>query len=481
MGAVTVTPGDFVCGSGTCTRTFDAGSQVTLTALPGSALDGVGSIAGDCAALPCTLSLNGPRAVTVGFRQFTCEPNRSTCTGGRLTACDADGEYATYVVPNGNGEESPVTLTMQDYECPLGCHATQPLCADVDTQMEFNAVLDTPAVSNAGRDIVIPAVGSPAGVVTLDTATWDSTLNEIRLTDTNGGALRVPAVVVVQPSPAPEVLVLTTRTFTLRAGSTLNVVGGRALAIVSHFDLVVAGTIDLSATRNGVDTVGPGSFIDSQVVCTGHFTSGVSGGGTNGCPSGHGSHGATRGDPPPVAPPTLAGGCPGGGGPGIVQLGGIAGGALALVSRTRVSLAAAATIDLSGGHGWAAPGWATGGGSGGTLVVHAPAMVVTSGATVANRGGSGGAAGPSTSSPGLEGTITGTAGAAGGMCAGCGTGGQGSSSAGCGSNGVGSGTALGAGGGGGGRCVVYTLSAPLIPPGTLINGYSSRALVVRSP
>lgn len=480
-GTVIVTPGDFICGSGTCMRTFDAGSEVTIDASPGSVFDGVGLVTGDCAALPCTLRLDGPRAVTVAFRRFTCEPNRSTCIAGKLTNCGADGEYASYVVPNGNGESAPSALTMHDYECPLGCHASQPRCADVDTRMELNGVLDSAAVSNSGVDVVIPAPGNPAGVVNLDTGAWDSALNEIRLTDTNGQTLHVPAVVVVQPAPAPEVLVLATRTFTLRTGSTLNVVGSRALAIVANYDVVVAGTIDLSAARNGVDTIGPGSFTNSETVCLGHFTNGVSGGGSNGCGAGNGSNGASRGDPPPVFPPALAGGCPGGGGTGTFQFGGIAGGALALVSRTIVTLGATSMLDLSGGHGWAAPGWATGGGSGGTVIVHAPALVVANGAIIANRGGSGAAAGPSTSAPGLEGTTTGTAGAAGGMCAGCGTGGTGTSSVGCGGNGVGSGTALGGGGGGGGKCIVYARSTPTIPTGTMPSGYSSQPLVVRSP
>lgn len=480
-GTVQVAPGDFVCSSGTCSRTFDAGSEVTLTGSPASVLDGVASVTGACTSLPCTLNMAGPREVAIEFRRFSCEPNISTCSAGRFTACTADGEYATYVVPNGNGELSPVTLTMRDYTCPLGCHATQAKCADIDTQMELNGALELPAVSDAGRDVVIPTEGSPPGSVMVDTSTWDSTLHEVRVTDTSGQTLRIPAEVVTQPAPAPEILVLTARTFTLRSGSTLDVRGTRALAIVSHYDLLVAGTIDLSAARGTQDTVGPGSFPDSTTTCIGHFTAGVSGGGSNWCSAGSGSNGAARGDTPSVEAPALAGGCPGGRGPGAFQFGGIAGGALGLVSRTKASLAATAVIDLSGGHGWAAPGWATGGGSGGTLIVHAPSLVVANGAVIASRGGSGGAAGPSASAPGQEGPVQGTTGAPGGSCSGCGVGGAGSSVPGCGANGTGSGTALGAGGGGSGVCVAYTLTPPLIPAGTMRSGYSNRTVATRSP
>lgn len=482
-GTVAASPGDFVCGRGTCSRTFAAGTEVTISAAPGSSLDGVGAVGGDCIALPCTLTMSGPRAVTVGFRRFTCEPNSSTCTAGRLTTCGADGEYQSYVVPNGNGEQSPTTLTMHDYACPLGCHATQPRCADIDTQMELNAVLDSPVVSDAGRDVVIPAAGSPAGSITLDTSMWDASLHEVRLTDTSGQTLRVPAEVVVQAAPAPEILVLATRTFTLRSGSTLNVIGGRALAIAAHYDLLIGGTIDLSAVRGTAVTAAPGAVNIDTAACTGRYVAGISGGGTNACLGGAGSNGAGPGAAPAVAPPSLVGGCPGG---FFVNLStfhfaGGGGGALALVARTQVSIGAAATIDVSGGYGWGGSGWATGGGAGGTVVIDAPTLLVATGAIIAGRGGSGGASGPSASANGQEGPVQGTTGASGATCSGCGVGGAGGYETTCARDGTGAGTALAGGGGDRGQAIAYTFTAPLVPANVMRLRYQRRALVVRAP
>ena len=106
---------------------------------------------------------------------------------------------------------------------------------------------------------------------------------EGRLTDTSGQTLRVPAEVVVQAAPAPEILVLATRTFTLRSGSTLNVIGGRALAIAAHYDLLIGGTIDLSAVRGTAVTAAPGAVNIDTAACTGRYVAGISGGGTNAC------------------------------------------------------------------------------------------------------------------------------------------------------------------------------------------------------
>jgi len=482
-GTVAVAPGDFACDTGTCSRTFAAGTEVTLAAMSGSALDAVATVAGDCTALPCTLTMAGPRAVTVGFQRFTCEPNTSTCSAGRLSVCGPDGEYRSYVVPNGNGEQSPTTLLMHDYTCPLGCHATQPRCADVDTQMELNAVLDSAAVSDAGDDVVIPATGSPTGTITIDTSSWDATLHEVRLTDTSGQALRVPAEVVVQAAPAPEILVLATRTFTLRSGSTLNVIGNRALAIVSHYDLLVEGIVDLSAVRGASVVVAPGAVNVDTAPCTGRYVAGISGGGTNACQGGAGSNASAPGTTPMTIPPALAGGCPGG---FMVNLStfhfsGGGGGGFALVSRTQVRLGAASIVDVSGGYGWAGTGWATGGGSGGTVIITAPTLVVASGAIVAGRGGSGGAAGPTSAANGQEGPVQGSTGASGATCTGCGVSGAGGYEAACGRDGTGGGTALAGGGGDRGRAAVYTFTSPLIPAGTMHLRYQPQSIAVRSP
>ncbi len=470
-GSILVAPGDFTCGSGTCEHSYAEGTSLTLTGAPTSDLDGVEAVTGDCTSLPCTLTMSSARSVSVSFRRFSCVPESTTCTAGRFSACGSDGEFLSYDVPNGAGEGMPTTLVMHDYVCPLGCHSTEPRCADVDTQTDLNAVLASTAVSPAGLDIVLPKSGAPAGTIRIDTSSYDAVAHQIVVTDTDGQSVAIPATVVLQPTPAPTLLVLSTRTLTLRTGSTIVVSGPHALAIATHFDLVVNGTIDLSAYVEGHAQAAPGGY-NSGAVCDGHWLNGASGGGSNACGAGNASTGALRGDGAPVHAPYVTGGCPGGPGPGFVQLGGIGGGALGLVSRTRIRLGPASLVDVSGGGGFAGPGWATGGGSGGDIVIITPDLLTAAGARLSGRGGSGGAAGPTASAPGQEGPTAPATWAVGGSCSGCGTGGVGGSEAGCGSNGSGSGTALGGGGGGSGEVSTYTRATPLFPPGSLQIGHS---------
>ncbi len=412
-----------------------------------------------------------PDAATV------CVPEAESCADGRYTRCDATGNFVQHLIPNGGASGEPITITMDDYECPMGCHTTAPRCADIDTLNVVNAALDN-GVSATGTDVVLPLAGSPDGTIALDTGPngqFDSVAAEVRITDTGGGTIRIPAEVLTQSPPAPAVLVLKTRTFTLRAGSTLRLDGARALAIASHFDVRIEGVLDGSGQPGVAEQgAGPGSLGDSA-SCVGQWMSFVSGGAGNMSNGGRSSNGLTGGGLHPAGPPALAGGCAGSG-----QVGG--GGGIQLASRTRIALASTAQIDVSGGGGAGLTNVALGGGSGGNVLLQAPVVFFGPGAVVAGRGGGGGAGGPSGGAAGAEGTVTGTAGAAGGTCSGCGTGGTGGTETSPPTNGTGSTGALGGGGGAAGRCHVRTRTGtPIIPAGTMRLSSSSLVLAPRSP
>jgi hypothetical protein len=481
-GTVRVEPGDFVCASGTCTREFDAGSELVVTATGASELDGVQMIAGDCAASPCTLSnLSGPRAVNVSFARFQCVPGAAPrCEGGLFTQCGDDGNFVSYTIPDSSGEGT-TAVTMDRYECPMGCHADGTRCADIDAGSVFNPVLDE--VSDSSPDIVLPRPGSPAGTITLDTVNgFDSALGQVRIADTSGSVITIPAVRIVQAAPAPQVVVLKTRTFTLRAGSTLRMQGSRALGIVAHRDIVIAGTMDLSADPPGIHGGEGAGSIGSPNGCAGQFVDVVSGGGGHGCVGGRASNGALGGSMPALPTRTVHGGCSGGAGPGLFQFPGGGGGGLMLVSRSRVVLTGASVLDASGGGGWGASSWASGGGSGGQVLIQTPALSLAAGAVVAGRGGSGGAASGTTSAHGVEGPVSGSTPAPGATCSGCGVGGPGGVETGSCSipSGMGSGSAIGAGGGAAGQCTAYTRIAPTVPAGMMKIRYQYLVLASRS-
>ena len=270
-GTITANPGAFTCSASTCTRFYDAGTNLTVAAAGTSSLDGVGTVTGDCTAMPCTLNnLTSPRSATVSFVRFQCVPSSQVCTAGRSTQCDTTGNFVSYLVPNGAADGSAATLTMNMYQCPMGCHATQPRCADIDASNGFNAALDATATSSAGLDLALPRLATiAAGLVVIDTNNFDSGTGETVVTDADGVTIRVPAQIIVQGAGLPEILVLKVRSFTIRPGRTVEVRGIRALGISSHFDAYVAGILDLSSEVSVGRRRSPG-MVASEGGCSGN-------------------------------------------------------------------------------------------------------------------------------------------------------------------------------------------------------------------
>ena len=446
QGQLTAMPGTLACGTGTCSAFFDAGAVITVDSAPSTGLDLATGVSGACGALPCAVTMDGPRAVTASFTRVVCVPSSRSCTGGRFTDCDATGNYVRYDVPNGGADGTPVTLVMDDYLCPLGCHTSGTRCNDISTSLD--AIMDTPEVSPAGIDLVLPRSASiPAGVITINSGSFDEATQEVVIIDADGQSLLVPASFVDLGAPFPGVLVLKVRSFTLRSGSQLRASSDPAVAIASHFDVFLAGVVDLASSRTRGPA--PGSLVTFG-SCTGvwdqagSMTSG--GGGGAATDGGDGTTPGTGGIA--FASSGTFGGCD--------STGGAGGGALQIVSRNRIALAATGGIDVSGSGGDFFGAHAFGGGGGGKVILQAPVFSAAPGSFLVGRGGSGAAtnADGTVAVPGNDGP-RGVVGATSVTCAGCGTSGAGGTE-----NvnfGVG-GDAVGHAGGGGGLGMYYRAS-----------------------
>lgn len=470
-----------------CTEVINSGSMVTLRATPTAGDVFYGWSGGGCTGSgDCTTTLSSSTTVTATFDN--CVRSTETCSAATYTSCGADGDFVSHTVPNGGANGESLVLTMQNYACPMqACHATQPRCADIDASNTFNTALDASQTSADGLDVEL-TMG--AANVTIDTGNYNAAAGTTTITRADGSTLVVPAAIITQPAnppnaPAgPDVLVLKVRTFSVRPGAYVEVRGTRALGIVSHFDVFVAGTLDLSANANL-----PGAGHSTYPQCAGSQNATATGGAGNIDTGGSSSAGASGGQLTYggyLQP--IQGGCAGGSvvvSAANTVRGGQGGGSLQVVSRRRVAIAGTGSVNVSGGGGVAAidtvlfQGRASGGGSGGGVLVEAPTVQFASGSAIAGRGGSGAAATQSgTLASGVEGPATGSAGAPSTMCTNCGVGGAGGSeSATPGSGTGGSAAQLGGGGGAVGRCYVRNTSGSLSPPaGTMKIRFQALAL-----
>lgn len=400
-----------------------------------------------------------------------CEPDQAQCSGEALTVCGPDGRFVRYDVPNGGPLGEPVSITLDGYPCPLGCHATEARCNDVAPSNGLTRALDTADVGLSGVDVLLD---DTSGDIIVSTNAGAPN-GEIVIVEPGGDEIAVPAEVITQVD-GPDIVVLKVRTFTVREGVHLKLAGTKAIAIVSHLDVYIAGHVNLSGTN-----VGAGASQNS--TCNVALAPGPGGGGGNYGRGGDASNGSAGGANLEVLQPgliPLQGGCS--------NYLGVGGGAIQIVSRTKIALSPNGLINVSGrqGSGLVSGGtlYAFGGGSGGGVVLEAPSIVFALGSRVAGRGGGGAAANATNNTH-----AAGTAGDAdlsatsipGGMCTGCGTGGSGGTESTPPGSGSGiSGTTLAGGGGAVGRCVAANRSGVLLPPsGTMKIRFTSRAIAAR--
>jgi hypothetical protein len=360
----------------------------------------------------------------------------------------------------------------------------------METSNGLNAHLD--AATPTGKDV--PS-GFPAmrTLKSINTSNFDSTNGTTAVVLDDNSTDTLPAAVVSQGAGYPEILVVIVRSFKIPSGTTVNVSGARALAVVSHFDIYIAGTLDASGLAGG-----PGRY--GLANCQGSYFSNASGGG-GGWSSGGASSTTGSGGQSYYSVVPLIGGC--GGGASGTSLGstsgGRGGGAIQLDSRTRIAVAATGLINV-GGEGGPAGCASTiqcdflvafGGGAGGALLFESPTVLMATSSVVAGRGGNGAQiwlssfAGESYGSNGQHGSVTGSANPANPPCSGggCGVGGTGGTeTSNPGGWGSGTGSAKGGGGGGVGHCTVKNAAGSFTPAaGTMKLRFDGTSVIPTRP
>lgn len=281
----------------------------------------------------------------------TCEPETSSCSDSVESVCDADG----HATPRA---------------CALGCF-DDTRCADVDASNRLTQFLDD---AEGG-----PALDLPDGTI-IDTGTQEIIVD--------GLPIDITPVLLAAPADPGGIEVLVFAVSSLSITGDVVTRGGPALAFVSDGDVAIGGVVRALAGP-GLDGTGGG---DNLVVCgssVGHI-SGRGGGGFGGRggdggditdgPTG-GAGGAIVGDETMI--PLR------GGGQDPSFLG--AGGALQIVSRSRISVSEGGAINAGGIAGMDNR---TGGSAGGGVLLEAPVVVVAgAGSAIAANGGGGGCGG----------------------------------------------------------------------------------------
>lgn len=314
-----------------------------------------------------------PRPSPVGVDDGGPGTPTSGCTANQLLRCDG----SSLVRCNSDGT-AEITGA-----CSLGCSVSPLHCTDIDPSNGLARYLDM-AAGEPDLDLGTKAtINTKDGTVTVD-----------------GKSVVVRSALVAQPS-APTILVFIVHSLTANdvtvTGDTSGNSGGNAFALVSEGDIKIGGVFNASATGNAR---GPGVYDDAickggSSALSGSSLSGTGGGGFGSAGGAGGSASTADGSATggsggkPTGTPTLIplrGGCDSGHPDGTnPSTGGAGGGAIQLVSRSRVSVIGVVAANGSSLYG---------GGSGGGILIEAPTVEVT-GSVVTNGGaGSGGCLGP---------------------------------------------------------------------------------------
>lgn len=320
------------------------------------------------------------------------------CTGGVCNACTPNTttcQNDTLVVCNGNGTVQSAT------PCALGCGATpNPHCKALVPSYGVSAPtgtlpdlhIDDMATLSIANCNTFPYTAS----LTIGTTNTSITGAQVDRVTQNGG---------------PPICVVRFGKITIDAGKTLTVVNdggfGTVLSLQSTGDILINGTVAFSNSSTGpapgTQATVVGSSSSGELAPgaggAGAARAGGTGGACNGC-AGMNHPGRTGGPAITTIDTVLTPGSKGGnvvtGGSVAIGRGngGAGGGAIQLVSLTRVSIGATGQIVLNG-KGGSGPQYVralgAGGGSGGTLVIEAPAVSLSAGSlAVANGGGAAG-------------------------------------------------------------------------------------------
>ncbi len=313
-----------------------------------------------------------------------CQPNSANCVGTSQVAmeyvtCDASGAVVSRVVCNAGCDDQ-------------ASNAVPDGCLDIDPRNCLAPYLDM-------------ASTEPAFVLTGQT-TFNTDTGQV--TNSVSGSVSMVSSIVDQPScPTDAVRVFMVGSLGIENAQAT---GSHAMALVSNGDLTISGHFSVSA----VGTLPGPAGRTAGVTClgaTGQIGTATegnagSGGGSFAGAGGRGGNISTAtpllGGSPGVPIPNsdtfelepLLGGCRGGMTAGTLAGGG-AGGAVQIVSRTRIFLDAG-SISANGGGGGvegsspSATDTSAGGGSGGGILVEAPVVEGSGGAGLYANGGAGG-------------------------------------------------------------------------------------------
>jgi hypothetical protein len=345
-----------------------------------------------------------PRPSPVGGADDGDNMPPSICTANKPLRCD--GSNLVHCTSDGTAEVTEA--------CTLGCSASPLHCNDIDPSNGLARYLDM-AAGEPDLDLGMTAIiNTSDGTVMVD-----------------GKSVVVRSALVAQPS-APTILVfivhsLTANDVTIK-GDVSGASGGDAFALASEGDIRIGGIFNASAS---IGHGGPGVYNDANCKGgngrgSGSSLSGAGGGGFGAAGSAGGSAstdsdsatGGSSGQPTGTSTLIpLRGGCDSGATddehPRAVGSGG---GAMQLVSRTKISIIGVVAANGSS---------LSGGGSGGGILIEAPIVEVT-GSVVAN--GAGGNSGCLFATPGENGRLD-TTPALGGTCSAGGAGGNGGAGA----------------------------------------------------
>jgi len=279
-----------------------------------------------------------------------CTPNQALrCDAGSLVRCKDDG------------------TAEQSESCALGCSSTEVRCNDV-----------------APSNNLAPQLDISSGEPDLDLGTT-ATINTDDGTVVVDGRPVVVRSAVVGQTNAPVIRVFIVHSL---AAAGVTVTGSNALAIASNGDVSIRGTFAASAHA---DVPGPGRFNDDTcqgkmgMLQAGGAVAGAGGGGFGSSGGSGGSatndHGlATGGDGGSLTGNSilvpLRGGCDAGPWSGTAGSVGTGGGAVQLISRTKITVSGIVAANGSS---------RSGGGSGGGILLEAP-VVEMPGRLVANGG-----------------------------------------------------------------------------------------------
>jgi hypothetical protein len=298
--------------------------------------------------------------------------------------------------------------------CPLGCSNTQKACR---------------VPSNVGADLVAMGTGDLdlsqlAAPFTIDTDTGEigGASGTIRPAGTGlDPGSGIYFTTLTQPTGFPGLGVFSIKNMVVPQGTTVEVIGQRALVLLASGGITLNGVVDAVAAGSvggpggfgggppDTQGFGPGAGLPSQASTFGDYCSGGGGGagfggtggagGTSNCASPNnfagGAGGGVYGTPSLVP---LIGGSGGAGGStpagstvSVIGYGGGGGGAVQLVSATFVAVGASGGVNAgAGGGAGAISGGGAGGGAGGAILIEAPAVTVASGGVLAANGGGGG-------------------------------------------------------------------------------------------